>query len=102
MKTVYSRIEQMRVNTSYLMCWQINKAGFLLILQGLAERGNFRQMQVDVIRISPVAQGTFDCIRQFRQAIDGELLATTASDYANGYWVGEAGMNSKINAEQLS
>jgi collagenase-like PrtC family protease len=68
----------------------------------LAYVEEMRQMQVDVIRISPVAQGTFDCIRQFRQAIDGELLATTASDYANGYWVGEAGMNSKINAEQLS
>lgn len=61
-----------------------------------------RAMAVDVVRISPVAQGTMECIRQFRQAIEGELLATTASDYANGYWLGEAGMNSKINAEQLA
>ena len=63
---------------------------------------DMKDVGVDVIRISPVAEGTIACIAQFRQALDGQLLATTTSEYANGYWHGEAGMASKHHAEQLN
>ncbi len=63
---------------------------------------DMKDLGVDVIRISPVAEGTLACIDQFRQALDGELLASTTSEHAVGYWRGAAGMASKHNAEQLN
>lgn len=61
-----------------------------------------KSLGVDILRISPVADGTLDIISQFRQAIDGQVLATTSSVYANGYWLGESGMDWKEQAENLN
>lgn len=61
-----------------------------------------KELNVDVLRISPVAEGTIDIIDQFKKAIDGQVLATTSSTYANGYWTGDSGMEWKQQAENLN
>jgi len=58
-------------------------------------------MGVDIIRVSPIAEGTLDVVDQFKKALKGELVASTSSDFANGFWTGDSGMEWKTQAETL-
>jgi len=63
---------------------------------------DMKDMGVDIIRISPIADGTLDVVDQFQKALQGELFSTTSSDFANGYWLGESGMAWKSQAESVN
>lgn len=66
------------------------------------EIGDLLALEVDVLRLAPQAQGTFEIIDTFRRAVDGNLdlssavaILTTyhATGSCNGYWHGAPGMN---------
>jgi collagenase-like PrtC family protease len=68
----------------------------------IGELEAIRDIGVDLLRISPVSEGTGDVVRTFRDAVDGMLDATEASGvlarqlgpaWSNGYWHGEPGMS---------
>lgn len=63
---------------------------------------DIKELGADIIRISPVAEDMSELVAQFRQAIDGDILAVTASDHVNGYWLGESGKDWKDRAELLN
>jgi len=46
---------------------------------------------VDVLRLSPQAQGMADIVAAARQALAGEA-ATLPGDYCNGFWHGKPGL----------
>jgi collagenase-like PrtC family protease len=64
----------------------------------LGEMDTLQQLQVDVLRLSPQAEGmqeivtAFDAARrgESSKAIDSLMAANT--EWCNGYWHGEAGM----------
>ena len=64
----------------------------------LGEIDSLRQLQVDVLRLSPQAQGMQQVVTAFDAARKGEqneaMTALMAADteWCNGYWHGEAGM----------
>lgn len=64
----------------------------------LGEIDSLRQLQVDVLRLSPQAQGMQQIVAAFDAARKGEqneaMAALMAADteWCNGYWHGEAGM----------
>lgn len=63
----------------------------------LGEVAQLRQMQVDILRISPRAEGTGRIVQAFDLARRGEPqqaadLLDEQQDWCNGYWHGEAGM----------
>ncbi len=63
----------------------------------LGEVEQLRQLQVDVLRISPRAEGTERIVQAFDLARQGEpqqaaALLDEQQDWCNGYWHGEAGM----------
>ncbi len=73
----------------------------------LGELAELRELQVDVLRISPQAQDTATVINTFAACIAGEqdareaasaLNAKLVSGACNGYWYGEPGLNITINA----
>ena len=52
-------------------------------------------MGVDIVRISPQSEGTFDTLARFDQKRHGECVSADSSILSsNGYWYGEAGMDS--------
>lgn len=67
----------------------------------LSEINTFKDLQIDILRISPQSQNTLEIIDIFKQAIDNpdiEAFTAELSNYApygqcNGYWFGQAGMN---------
>ncbi len=68
----------------------------------VAELPAMRDMGVDVVRISPQSQGTFEIIDGFRAVLDGalkpeaavqRLAAHAPHGSCNGYWYGRAGMD---------
>jgi collagenase-like PrtC family protease len=63
---------------------------------------DMQRLGVDVVRLSPQSQGTFEVIDVFRAAVDGALDPTEALTRlaphmpygaCNGHWHGQAGMN---------
>lgn len=68
----------------------------------LPELDRLRELQVDILRISPQSEGTDEIIRLFDQARRGELTPAVAGEKVNaltptgacdGYWYGAAGMD---------
>lgn len=47
---------------------------------------------VDIVRISPQPEGTFDWLQRFRSNINGEHPVTLTSKENNGYWLQLAGL----------
>ena len=64
----------------------------------LGEIGSLQQLQVDVLRLSPQAEGmpqivmAFDAARKGEQSKAIDALLATDTEWCNGYWHGEAGM----------
>ncbi len=59
----------------------------------LHELPTMQAMGVDIVRISPQAEGTEKVVTRFQRAIQGKSDATLlATDSCNGYWYGEPGM----------
>jgi len=70
----------------------------------IAELDDLRRMQVDVLRISPQSRQTDTVIRLFHDCLQGtcstdeaatELVALMPVGSCNGYWYGDAGMDSR-------
>jgi collagenase-like PrtC family protease len=73
----------------------------------LPELPRLRELGVDILRISPQAEGTDEIIRLFDQALRGELTPAEASaritplmpsGSCDGYWHGAAGMDQVARA----
>jgi|GEM_PF-5817317 len=47
---------------------------------------------VDIVRISPQPEGTFDWLGRFRNNVDGEQPVKLNSKESNGYWLQLAGL----------
>ncbi|MHB1531798.1 U32 family peptidase [Acidithiobacillus sp.] len=59
----------------------------------LGELGSMAEMGVDIVRISPQAEGTDTVVHAFYAALnDGPVPELPALDYCNGYWHGAPGM----------
>ena len=67
----------------------------------LAAAPSMREMGIDVLRISPLENGTEEAVRAFRDVLDGTLTVEEGEKaieglapegWCNGYWYGEAGM----------
>ncbi|MHB0889523.1 U32 family peptidase [Acidithiobacillus sp.] len=59
----------------------------------LGELGPMGEMGVDIVRISPQAEGTEAVVRAFRATLDkNPAPELPALDYCNGYWHGAPGM----------
>ncbi len=70
---------------------------------------DMRRLGVDIVRLSPQSQGTFEIIDVFRGAVDGAIDSTDAlarlaphmpHGACDGYWYGQAGM-SWVGEERL-
>ncbi|MDH3670343.1 MAG: U32 family peptidase [Gammaproteobacteria bacterium] len=68
----------------------------------IQEMNAFRELEVDVIRLSPQSQGMFEIINVFREVVDGyldlqkaenELMPFMSAGPCDGYWYGLPGMS---------
>jgi collagenase-like PrtC family protease len=68
----------------------------------IGELARLRELQVDVLRVSPQAHGTAQIVRLFRQALDGAVSASEAlesmrelmpGERCNGFWHGLPGLS---------
>lgn len=57
----------------------------------LADLPQLQAAGVDVLRISPQAQGTADAVQAFRTRLDGQPAAL-GGDFCNGFWHGRPGL----------
>src|SRR5690554_3992068 len=54
--------------------------------------------KVDVVRLSPQAEGTFEWLRKFQNNIHGQAPQTLGKHECNGYWLKLAGMVQQLEA----
>ncbi len=68
----------------------------------MREINEIQNLNVDILRISPQAEGMFEIISAFRGVMDGRLAPSDAAEMlapyqpegpCDGYWHGAAGMN---------
>jgi len=73
----------------------------------ISELDDLRQLGVDVLRISPQSRHTEIIIDTFHRCLQGDIAATEAETQlgklmpigpCNGYWYGDAGMDSRQQA----
>lgn len=65
-----------------------------------SELANMQTMGVDIARISPQADVTFEKVTQFRKALAGSVNTIALSDAeCNGYWFKSPGMDQVIHTE---
>jgi collagenase-like PrtC family protease len=71
----------------------------------IAELAQLRELQVDILRISPQSEHTGEIVRLFDQArrgdldpgaANGRIQALMPSEGCDGYWHGEAGMAQRV------
>lgn len=76
-----------------------------LVYNLINEVDAMRELQVDVLRISPQSQHTGDIVRLFRQVLDGQLdgadafgtmLPLMPAGPCNGYWHGRPGLEQMV------
>jgi len=75
------------------------------------ELNEFKNLEIDVLRISPQSVGTEQVIEVFDNCLRGKLSITDAetllqkhllSGECDGYWQGQAGMSMSINDKQIT
>ncbi|UZE95062.1 U32 family peptidase [Alkalimarinus alittae] len=65
-----------------------------------SELSNMQKIGVDIARISPQVDVTFDKVNQFRKALSGESKTIALSEAeCNGYWFKSPGMDQVISAD---
>lgn len=62
-----------------------------------------KEMGVDILRLSPMSEGTAEVIKKYRDVLDGESAEIFLSDTeCNGYWFGRPGKDICTNDAEVS